>query len=130
MDGARPGEIAEAVELGHAVAGVTAQQQERIAVRTEQVRGWLAKSPAKDNEDRVFRLLGLKAADAPASQIAAAAKELLGKQRDDGGWSFGAYAGKGAVAKLASLSIELPLSQAYAGVEFPPESEPEMPAPV
>jgi hypothetical protein len=65
----------------------TPEQQERIAARTEQVRGWLVKSPAKDNEDRVFRLLGLQAAAAPASEVATAAKELLSKQRDDGGWA-------------------------------------------
>src|SRR5437773_4643614 len=42
----------------------TADHHDRIAARTQQVRDWLVKTPAKDNEDRVFRLLGLKAADA------------------------------------------------------------------
>jgi hypothetical protein len=65
----------------------TSQQQDRITTRIEQVRQWLTTTPAKDNEDRVFRLLGLKAADAPESEIAAASKELLGKQREDGGWA-------------------------------------------
>lgn len=65
----------------------TAAQNERIAARSEQVRGWLLKTLAKDNEDRVFRLLALRAADAPTVDVAAAAKELLSKQRDDGGWS-------------------------------------------
>src|SRR5207253_8799223 len=55
----------------------TSEQQERIAARTKQVREWLAKTPAKDNEDRVFRLLGLKAAEAPEIEIGAATKELL-----------------------------------------------------
>jgi hypothetical protein len=45
------------------------------------------KTPAKDNEERVFRLFALKAADAPQSEIDAAAKELLARQRDDGGWA-------------------------------------------
>src|SRR5207249_9700202 len=58
----------------------TSQQQERIAARTEQAREWLIKTPAKDHEDRVFRLFGLKATDAPESEIAAATKELLSKQ--------------------------------------------------
>jgi squalene cyclase len=47
----------------------------------------LQKTTVKDTEDRVFRLLALKAADAPASDIESAAKELIGKQRDDGGWA-------------------------------------------
>src|SRR5438045_6993557 len=47
----------------------------------------MAKTPAKDNEDRVFRLLGLKVAEAPEIEIGAATKELLSKQRDDGGWA-------------------------------------------
>lgn len=65
----------------------TMEQSDRIAVRTAQVREWLVSTPAKDQEDRVFRLLALDAAAAPASEIAAAAKELLNKQRDDGGWA-------------------------------------------
>jgi hypothetical protein len=65
----------------------TAEQKERIAERTKQVRQWLVESPAKDNEDRVFRLLALQAADAPTSEIGAATKELLARQREDGGWA-------------------------------------------
>src|SRR5437870_4998895 len=65
----------------------TAEQAERIAARREQVRDWLTKTPAKDTEDRVFRLLALKESAAPPSDIGAAAKELAGKQRDDGGWA-------------------------------------------
>jgi hypothetical protein len=65
----------------------TTAQAERIAARTAQVREWLLKTPAIDTEDRVFRLLALEAAAAPASDIAAAAKELLSQQRDDGGWA-------------------------------------------
>jgi hypothetical protein len=65
----------------------TTEQSERIAARTAQVREWLLKTPPTDNEDRVFRLWALDAAAAPKSDIAAAAKELLSKQRDDGGWA-------------------------------------------
>jgi Squalene-hopene cyclase C-terminal domain len=65
----------------------TEPQKERIAARIEQVREWIVKEPAKDNEDRVFRLLGLQAAGAPPDRIAAAAAELLSKQRSDGGWA-------------------------------------------
>ena len=42
--------------------------------------------------------------------------------RDDGGWSFGPYEGLGAVAKLLSVAIELPLADAYDGVQFPDDS--------
>jgi hypothetical protein len=65
----------------------TTEQSERIAARTAQVRDWLLKTPAADNEDRVFRLWALDAAGASKSDIAAAAKELLSKQRNDGGWA-------------------------------------------
>lgn len=65
----------------------TEAQQERAAARTEQVRQWLVSTPAKDNEDRVFRLLALDAAGALQPEIAAAAKELIAKQQGDGGWA-------------------------------------------
>jgi hypothetical protein len=65
----------------------TTEQAERVAARTAQVREWLVKTPATDNEDRVFRLWALDAAGASKSEIDAAAKELIGKQRDDGGWA-------------------------------------------
>jgi squalene cyclase len=65
----------------------TTDQAERIAARREQVRLWLVTTPAKDTEDRVFRLLALDAAAAPTSDIQAAAKDLLVRQRDDGGWA-------------------------------------------
>jgi hypothetical protein len=65
----------------------TSEQQERIAARTGRALEWLTKNPAKDTEERVFRLLGLKAAGAAESEVASAAKELLAEQRDDGGWA-------------------------------------------
>jgi hypothetical protein len=65
----------------------TSDQEARIAARMKQVGEWLQNSRAKDNEDRVFRLWALDAAGAPESAIAGAAKELLSKQRDDGGWA-------------------------------------------
>jgi Squalene-hopene cyclase C-terminal domain len=65
----------------------TPAQTERIAARRAQARDWLIKTPPKEHEERVFRLWGLDAAGASQSDIAAAAKELLAKQRDDGGWA-------------------------------------------
>lgn len=61
--------------------------KEKVTKRVESARAWLLKTPAKDTEDRVFRLLALKEAGAPEKEIAAAAWELARKQRSDGGWS-------------------------------------------
>lgn len=66
------------------VAGADKQQ---IAKRVDSAREWLKKTPAKDTEDRVFRLLGLKEAEADAKEVAAAAWELAREQRADGGWA-------------------------------------------
>jgi Squalene-hopene cyclase C-terminal domain len=63
------------------------KDKERIAKRVEAARAWLVKTPAKETEDRVFRLLGLKEAGAGEKEVAAAAWELLRTQRDDGGWA-------------------------------------------
>ena len=65
----------------------TPEQAERVAARREQLRAWLAKAEAKDNEDRVFRLFALKAVEADSKDIEAAVKELTEKQREDGGWA-------------------------------------------
>lgn len=65
----------------------TPEQQESFEKRREQVRQWLLKTPAKEQEDRVFRLLGLKLAGAAKEDVEAAAKELISKQRPDGGWA-------------------------------------------
>jgi hypothetical protein len=68
-------------------AFVTTEQSERSAKRIEQVRQSLAELAAKDTEDRVFRLLVLKEAEAPAADIETAAKELASTQREGGGFS-------------------------------------------
>ncbi|MBI5800279.1 MAG: hypothetical protein HZA92_06065 [Verrucomicrobia bacterium] len=65
----------------------TPEQRERIRQRTEQVRAWLLKTPAQDNEDRVFRLRALHIAGAAEPDMSRAAQELLQTQRADGGWA-------------------------------------------
>jgi hypothetical protein len=65
----------------------TPEQKERATKRIETARGWLVKTPAKDTEDRVFRLLGLKAAGAGDEDVQSAADELTDAQRPGGGWS-------------------------------------------
>jgi squalene cyclase len=62
-------------------------QRERIAARIVAGRDWLLKTPAKDTEDRVFRLWGLWAAGATNIAVETAAKALRETQRADGGWS-------------------------------------------
>ena len=75
------------VAIRSLAAFATPEQQERATARREQLRAWLAKASAKDNEDRVFRLLALKEVEASSDEIEAAAKDLAGKQREDGGWA-------------------------------------------
>jgi hypothetical protein len=65
----------------------TAEQKGRIDERLRAVRGWLAKTPARDTEDRVFRLWALQRVGADPRDIQAAARELLKAQRPDGGWA-------------------------------------------
>lgn len=64
----------------------TQEQAERIAARAAKVREWLLATAAKDNEERVFRLGGLKLAGAETTDVKAAADALLKTQHDDGGW--------------------------------------------
>jgi hypothetical protein len=64
----------------------TTGQQKRITERVDRARRWLRSTPARDTEDRVFRLRALKLAGAAAWDIRAAAHELARTQRKDGGW--------------------------------------------
>jgi hypothetical protein len=61
-------------------------QAERTKKRIEEVAGWLRKTPAKDTEDRVFRLWALDAAGVAEADLRKAAEELARTQRKDGGW--------------------------------------------
>jgi hypothetical protein len=65
----------------------TAEQKSRIDERLRVVRGWLLKTPAKDTEDRVFRLWALKRLDCDADTLRSATRELSASQRPDGGWA-------------------------------------------
>ena len=68
-------------------AFATPEQKDRVDQRIDQVRGWLLANPAKDTEDRVFRLWALKLADVSPEDLQAASKVLLDTQQEDGGWS-------------------------------------------
>lgn len=65
----------------------TSAQQERITKRIETARSWLTKTKTKDTEDRVFRLLALRMANADESVVRSAVQELVRSQRKDGGWA-------------------------------------------
>lgn len=62
------------------------KQKDRIAKRSDTVRGWLLKATARDTEDRVFRLWALHAAGAIKKEIRSAMRDLVRSQRPDGGW--------------------------------------------
>jgi hypothetical protein len=65
----------------------TPDQKERIAKRIDRVRAWVLKTPAKETEERVFRLWALQGSGAEAKEIQRAVNELQESQREDGGWS-------------------------------------------
>ena len=48
---------------------------------------WLAKTHARNNDDRVWRLLGLAWAGTDKDAVQKAVRELLATQRSDGGWA-------------------------------------------
>ncbi|WZO97067.1 prenyltransferase/squalene oxidase repeat-containing protein [Isosphaeraceae bacterium EP7] len=62
-------------------------QKDRIEARVSKARRWLEATAPKDTEDRVFRLMAMKAASSPEELIRKAADDLLATRRDDGGWS-------------------------------------------
>jgi ankyrin repeat protein len=64
-------------------APLAKERDERIA----RAVAWMTATPAVTNEDRTFKLLGLKWADAPQAAIAQAKADLLKTQRPDGGWA-------------------------------------------
>jgi squalene cyclase len=64
-----------------------ADRQARIEARQKQVQAWLVRTPPRDQEDRVFRLLALAEVHAPPEALTQAAQALREAQRDDGGWA-------------------------------------------
>jgi hypothetical protein len=97
----------------------TPEQKEAIAKRRDAVREWLSKTPAKDTEDRVFRLLALKEAAAKEDAIREAAQTLLKAQRADGSWAQlddkpgDAYATGSALVALNEAGGLAPTDPAY-----------------
>ena len=88
-------------------------------------RAWLTTARADVTEERAFRLLGLSWAAAPNEVIKQAARDLLARQRDDGGWaqvetmSSDAYATGQALVALRESRASAPGDRAYRkGIEF------------
>ncbi|RPH40781.1 MAG: hypothetical protein EHM91_10735 [Planctomycetota bacterium] len=73
--------------LGIAAMRTFAEDKTAAGDRITRAREWLMASSPKDTEDRVFRLRALDYSGAEAKDVQAAAKELLGAQREDGGWA-------------------------------------------
>ncbi|MBI1830360.1 MAG: hypothetical protein HYR84_02780 [Planctomycetes bacterium] len=100
-------------------------KQKEVDDRFAKAKKWLVATKPKDTEDRVFRLLGLKAVRADKDAIASASMELAKSQRDDGGWSqtdkleSDAYATGSALAALHQASGLAINDDAYQrGVKF------------
>jgi hypothetical protein len=86
-----PSEVSSFTTTYLAIRGLqsygTPEQRKRIDERIRVVRGWLEKTTAKNTEDRVFRLWAMQRAGCEAEKVRAAARELIDKQREDGGWA-------------------------------------------
>src|SRR5439155_3342844 len=66
--------------------GATSAQKERAAKRIDTARDWLLKTPARDTEERVFRLWALQVVGVENQDFRSAVQDLLQSQRSDGGW--------------------------------------------
>lgn len=82
-------------------------QRERASKRITRARQWLLQTRPSDTEDHVFRLRALIHLDAPDAVIDQAVAELLGQQREDGGWSQTPAMGSDAYATGSVLSVLL-----------------------
>jgi ankyrin repeat protein len=85
---------------------------------------WIAKAKASINEDRVWKLQGLAWASADKAAIEAARRDLVSKQRPDGGWSdldsmdSSAYATGRALVALHTAGMPASDPVYRRGVEF------------
>ncbi len=93
-------------------------QRDRMKINVARAAEWLADAQPTDSQEKVFRLLGLHWAGAPAEQVERARKELVEAQLEDGGWaqlptlSSDAYVSGQAVYALAEAGARD--SDAYA----------------
>ena len=98
---------ATAITMRSLLAFAPKPKQAEYARAVELGAAWLTRTQPNTNEDYVFRLLGLGWAGASPQAIRKAARELIGLQRQDGGWaqlrtlSSDAYATGQALTALA-----------------------------
>jgi ankyrin repeat protein len=78
---------ATALDIRALAAYGSAARSAEWRTRIARASAWLAAAPARTNEDRTFRLLGLSWAQAAAETVSEAARDLRKTQRFDGGWS-------------------------------------------
>ncbi len=81
-------------------AGTLATQ---LGPRWDKTREWLARTPVKDTEDRVFQLRMLRLIEAGSDEVQRAKTELLREQQPDGGWSQTAHQETDAYATATAL---------------------------
>ncbi len=98
---------------------------EEVARRQKMARAWLKKAQAANNEERSYRLLGLRWADAEKGEVDKATRELLAAQQSDGGWAqlssltSDAYATGQALVALNQAGAIAVTDKAYRrGVDF------------
>jgi ankyrin repeat protein len=90
----------------------------------ERGRTWLLALDPKNNEDAAFKVLGLHWSGALRTQVDAARKQLLHRQRSDGGWSqlptmdSDAYATGQALVALNVAGVDTRDSSFRRGIEF------------
>jgi N-acyl-D-amino-acid deacylase len=65
----------------------TESQRGPVDAATEKAQSWLGSAPAKNQEDKVFRLWGLYLLNGKVEEIEAARKAVLAAQHEDGGWA-------------------------------------------
>jgi glucose/arabinose dehydrogenase len=100
-------------------------QRAAYAEAIDRARAWLTTARGDVTEERAFRLLGLHWANAPASAVETAARELLALQQEDGGWAQApamasdAYATGEALVALRESAAIPPSARAYRkGLEY------------
>jgi len=63
------------------------QMANDLGQAVQRARTWLAQASAQSTNERMFRLLGLAWAKASSDEITSASRELVERQREDGGWA-------------------------------------------
>ncbi|HXG49372.1 MAG TPA: ankyrin repeat domain-containing protein, partial [Methylomirabilota bacterium] len=96
-----------------------------FATRVDRARRWLWKTRPRNNEGRIYQLLGLAWAGEPAAKLQPLAQALVAEQRADGGWAqvpdlnSDAYATAQAVYALRTAGrLELSEPAVERGVRF------------